>query len=206
MDVLSTQINQYFDLKYNQTINYVIVNNLYLYYDLNLTNVSFSAEGLTFQALYSIYDHNDMVNKGLITEGVNPEEMVSNRLFLKNLGIGSKNLKLPLQFFQDMINTAHKQHYFNYIFNQTDLDIKGFQFYIGDLSFVMPTLSNDFYPDTKVDILCGSSDETPPLFQVLIIFFCLISTNLFLFMLYLCCSIVFSFAFFNNCNLKINIL
>lgn len=167
INALSKQINQFFYKNSNQTLNYVRINALYFVYNLNLTTITYSPEGVTFQGLYYIHNTDEMISKGLISKGIRPIEFLKN----KNIFSNSTNMKLPSQFFQDLINEAHKQHNFNYCFNESNINIKGFQFYTGDLSFVMPSISDKFYPDTKVDIVCGSSDETPPLFQVIFITF-----------------------------------
>ena len=78
----------------------------------------------------------------------------------------AKNIKLPADFFQQAINTAHQQHFFDYQLNETNIKIAGFSFFVLDLSLANPSVTNSYYPDTRVDVFCGSSDDSPPQFQV----------------------------------------
>jgi len=69
--------------------------------------------------------------------------------------------------FQDMILLAHQKHFFNYSFNENDnIPFRGFSYFTGDLAFAMPDISDHFYPDTRVDVFCGSNDNSPPTVQV----------------------------------------
>ena len=167
-DLLSTQINQYFDLNYNETFGTVLINNLSLYYILNVTNVNYSDTGLIFKANYSIYDENSFfVHSQVLANYINFTNLTNlTNSTTKIPSIIAKNMKLPLQFFQDMIIKAHNDHFFNYLFNENNVKIQGFSFYIGDLAFVMPSITDDYLPDTQVNVFCGSNDNSPPSLQV----------------------------------------
>ncbi len=174
--LLSSQINQYFDLHYTDTVEMLRINDIELWYYLNLTNVGFSEKGLVFQEVYSIYDQAEI---GAFFKGFHGNLSInsiinSTRNLKKNLEGNSKrnpasdanSINIPLSFFQDLILKAHKDHFFSYFLNETNTKINGFSFFIGDLVFIMPTIAESYYPDTRVDIHCESNDDSPPTLQV----------------------------------------
>lgn len=159
--LLTNKLNDYFNVLSNYTFNMMEIKDFLLFYHLNLTKVQFSNDGINIKAFYSFYDWNH-IKPNILTNPISFNELIP--AFIKN--IDAKNLKIPASIFQDAINIAHKQHYFNYEFNETNLQIPGFSFYVGDLSFALPSIASLYYPDTKLNIFCGSNDDSPPQFQV----------------------------------------
>lgn len=163
MSLLSDKINDYFDLHYNETINIMSISHFYLFYFLNITNVTYSENGLTFKALYNILDLSKIkISSRSLFSPFNFNELIPNPM----PDFNAKNIKLPADFFQEAINTAHEKHFFDYQLNETNIQIRGFSFFVGDLSLAMPSVTNSYYPDTRVDVFCGSNDDSPPQFQV----------------------------------------
>lgn len=171
-NLLSSEINTYFQLNTNSSLSRFSINNVTLYYALNLTNVSFSSDGLKFKAIYSIFDDDGVTNIPIpsteVTTLSRMTESIYHGFLSKCPKINAKNMKIPLKFFQDMTLIAHTKHFFNYSFNESDgIPFQGFSFYTGDLAFAMPSISDNFYPDTRVDVFCGSNDNSPPTTQVI---------------------------------------
>ena len=77
-----------------------------------------------------------------------------------NASFGNSQTIYSKSVLQNTIDYASVNGYFSTILNESVWNISSFQFFVGDLSYIMPSVSNDYYADTKLTGSCGASNLT----------------------------------------------
>lgn len=89
-----------------------------------------------------------------------PNQEVVNVSTTVNASYGDLQTVYSISVLQNIFSYAVKNSYLNSELNSQNWNIPSFQFFVGDLSYIMPSVSNDYYADTKLNGSCSSSANT----------------------------------------------